>query len=365
MRDAAVITITLILVFLLLGYTYNLVSPYLIKLGVIEKSDKRAVLAPDGGIFRSEDFGRTWAQANKTTDGGELEKSDVFEIKFSPKDARMIYAATAKGLFVSQDSANTWRNILDAKIVFSDEAIVAFALDQKNPQRMYLAAFEVNKRSRILKTKGVGFYEVYSTAAAENKITGLWVDSFDPSVIYAGTTQGLLLVSRDFGESWGIVHEFTGPVGELEMLPSDTRVILVAAGGSIFKSPNQGNTFKQIWQEGGIGATSTLINDLSIDPHDETVIYAATSRGLFRSSDSGLSFTQLKFPIAAEAANVATVYAAREKKNLLLLGINSDIYKSEDAGVSWQIQQLNSSRKVSVVKIKPGDLQTIFAGVKQ
>jgi len=360
MRDAAVITITLVIAFLIIGYAYNLASPYLVKLGVIEKSAQPAVLMPDGGIFRSEDFGRTWTQTNVTLEDAELEKSDVFGLEFLPTDARTIYAATSEGLFISENSANSWRNATDKNIVSADEEIVAVALDPKNPQRMYFASSAAGKRSRILKTKGAGFYAVYSAPETETKITGLWIDSFDPSVIYAGTSKGLLLISRDFGESWGILHEFTASINDLFMLPSDTRVFFLAAGGIIFKSFNQGNTFEKIWSD----AAATLISDLAIDPYNESVIYAATSRGLFRSSDSGSSFSEVKLPIAAQTPNISSVYAPQEKKNMLLLGSDAQIYKSDDAGFTWQIKDLSTSRRISIIKVKPGDLRVIFAGVK-
>jgi photosystem II stability/assembly factor-like uncharacterized protein len=225
---------------------------------------------------------------------------------------------------------------------------------------MYFATFVDGARSRIIKTKGVGFYEVYSTSVSENKITGLWIDSYDPSVIYAGTSKGLLLISRDFGESWKILREFTNAIKDLEMLSSDTRVIYIVTDGLIFKSPNQGNVFTQIWQT---GSAATLITDLIIDPSNETVFYAATSRGLFRSLDSGGSFSEIKLPIGAETPNVSAISAPAVKKDLLLLGINSQIYKSEDAGAAWQIKQLDTSRKISVIAVKPDDPSIIFVGV--
>lgn len=362
MRDAFFITLTLVIGFVILGYAYNLASPYLVKLGVIEKPEKAAALKPDGGVFRSEDFGRIWAQANATTDGGELEKSDVFALQFSPIDSRMLYAATSKGLFVSQDSGNNWRNILDERIMSAEEEVIAFAIDPESPERMYVAAAAAGKRSRILKTKGAGFYEVYSTAAADNKISGLFIDSYDPSAIYAGTAKGLLLISRDFGESWGILHEFTAPIYDVEMLPSDTRIIYTAANGIIFRSRNQGMSWEEIWQE---SSRIALINDLAIDPHNEKIIYAATSGGFFKSVNGGISFEKVKLPIGIEAVPVSAVFASAVKKNLLLLAIDSQIYKSDDAGFTWQIQALNTSRKISVIQIKPDDLRVIFAGVRQ
>lgn len=362
MRDALVITLTLIIAFVILGYAYNLISPYLAKLGVIDSPGRVIVAKSDGGIFRSEDFGRTWAQANETIDGEGISKDNVFALKFSPKDTRMIYAAVSSGLFVSSDSGSKWRNILDSAVVLKDEAVEAFVLDPKSPERMYISVAAPNKISRILKTKGAGFYEVYSTAVSENKVTGLWIDSFDPSVLYAGTTKGLLLISKDFGESWRVLKEFAGAIYDLEMVPSDTRILYLAADGLIFKSVNQGVSFEQIWQA---VPTLTSINDLAIDFNNESTIYAATSRGLYQSVNGGKLFGQIKLPIGSESPNVNTVYVPKEGRGLLMLGVDSYFYKSEDFGGTWQIKQLNTSRKVSEIISKPDDSRVVFIGVTQ
>lgn len=365
MRDAIVITISLIIAFMIFGYAYNLMQPYLVKLGVIEKPTTAVELGPDGGVFRSADSGRTWEQKISVKNDQEFEKSNVFAIKFSPEDPSVLYAATSRGLFISSNSANIWRPIFQESIG-ADESVLAFAIDPKNSQRQYIATYLDKKGTRILKTKGEGFYEVYSSTSLENRITGLWIDSYDPSVIYAGVASGFLLISYDFGESWGIMHDFASAVSDLAMTPSDTRIIYLSAGGKIFKTTTQGNAWQDIspldWE---VKQSSFTVNHIAINSHNEGEIYTATSEGLFRSHDGGASFGLVNLPVSNQTLAINALYLSTVKENLILLGVGSQIYKSDDAGATWQIKNIETSRKINIIAAKPNDSLTIFVGVKQ
>ena len=77
MRDAFIITIILIALFLVAGYMYNVMAPHFAKLGII--SSDFGPEAKDGGLFVSKDFGRSWNQiVDKEED---ISKSSVFGLE--------------------------------------------------------------------------------------------------------------------------------------------------------------------------------------------------------------------------------------------------------------------------------------------
>lgn len=366
MRDAFLITLTLILFFVIIGYTYNLMSPYLVKLGVIEESEGQTLHSkPDGGVFKSVDFGRTWEQKNITVDKIGFFRSDIFEIEFSSDDPRKMYTAGSEGIFMSTDSGETWQNILTDTIRRKNEAIISFKVDPEMPQRMYLATLSSDGQSRILKTKGSDFYEVYSTPAGDNSVTGLWLNLRDTNILFAGTENGLLLVSNDFGESWRILKEFSAGINDLEIVPSKPRIMYLAVSGKIFKTDNQGAKWLDISSSLWTKLDDDFrVLDLEINSYNEGVVYAATSHGLFRTENGGASFTAIYLPTAQVAPFVQALHLPPQRENLLLIGVGSQIHRTNDAGLTWQIKQLDTTRKVNVIKVKPDDWKVVFAGVR-
>lgn len=364
MRDAFIITIVLIIIFTMLGFAYNLLLPNLARLGVIDKPGSTIAARADGGIFRSDDFRRSWIHSSKVEGDDGLEKSDVYDIKFFSQNFNTLYAVTSHGLFVSTTSGDIWQRMPLESAASQNEAVLALSIDEKNPERMYAATFLEKSRSRILKMRAEGFYEVYSTVGPDIKIVGLWVDSRDSNTIFAGTSSGLLLESRDFGESWRAQNEFFGYIHDLEMSPADSRIMYLAVDGKIFKTTDQGKKWSDItpptWKNLDKNFT---VNDITMNLHDSFSIYVATSNGLFRSGNLGASFALIELPSENKTPKVATVHLSNTTKDLLYIGVESQIYKSNDAGNSWQNRQLDTARKVNVIRVKPDDPQVIFVGV--
>ena len=360
MRDAFIITIILIALFLVAGYMYNVMAPHFAKLGII--SSDFGPEAKDGGLFVSKDFGRSWNQiVDKEED---ISKSSVFGLEFDKRNSDVITIATSRGLFRSENMGNSWSSFL-GEALSANEGVGSFAIDPKNRERMYVAPYSTDRGGRILKSKGEGFYEVYSTASKEDRVLGIWIDAFDTSTIYAGTQSGLFLASYDFGESWVVKKEFNEPVRSLYMLTNDTRIMYVTTNKKIYKTLNQG----QSWQDISLSLRNRYgdtfkVNSIAIYPHNESRIYAATTHGLLRSNDAGASFSRIELLAAGSEPRVSSVGLDPSGKDVIYIGVGSQIHKSGDGGISWQIKKLNTSREINVIKVKLDDPSVIFVGIK-
>jgi photosystem II stability/assembly factor-like uncharacterized protein len=366
MRDALTITFILILLFVMIGYLYNLVVPQLERLGVREEHARAISGEKDGGIFRSNDSGRSWAQSSKEKSDDSLSKSDVYDIVFSPRSTLVMHVGTSQGLYYSEDGGSNWTKRKFGRVGNeNDQSVVAIGIDKKSSERMYIAVLAKGERSKILKARDRDFYEVYSTINSKDEVSGIWVDSYDSSTVFAGTLQGLLLESRDFGESWSVQKNFSNPIYDLEMLEDDTRIMHLAAGGKIFKTTNQGTSWTDITYEQWRNLDSNFeIFDIAIDPHTNSHIYAGTNHGLFRSTNSGASFFEINLPIASDSPSVSIIYIDNTVEDLIYIGTGSHIYASDDGGSAWQNKKLDTSRSINVIKVKPDDSRVIFAGTK-
>ena len=365
MRDALVITITIIGISLFAGYVYNIMRPHFEQIGILQPAESRAYTAPDGGVFRSSDNGQSWRQLTNIKDEQRnFLSSDVFNIEFSPDNPDVIYIATSRGAYISANSGDEWSAFVSGALGLG-EPVYAIAIDPKHTQRIYISTSSSGGGGRILKSQGAGFYAVYSTVDYMDNILGIWVDPFNANILYAGTQSGLLLVSNDFGESWQIRKEFSEPVRDLSMLPSDTRVLYATIGiGNIFKSTNQGLSWQDIstplknrYKE------SFTINQLIIDPHNESKIYLATNFGLLNSQNMGFSFSEIELLVAGADPEVFSMGLDPNIPNVIYIGVDSQIHKSIDGGESWQSKKLSTPRSISIIHVKKNDSRVIFAGV--
>jgi photosystem II stability/assembly factor-like uncharacterized protein len=66
---------------------------------------ERVYAASAAGVFRSDDGGQTWQAASRG-----IEAPDAVAIALDPRQPRRLYATTVSGaLYVSDDGASTWR----------------------------------------------------------------------------------------------------------------------------------------------------------------------------------------------------------------------------------------------------------------
>lgn len=362
MREALIITAILIFLSLLLGVMYNIMAPYLVKLGVISQKEEVISLSKDWGVFSTENSGGTWTHRTQSEEEGDLGSTAVFDIQFHPSSRNTLYAATSRGFYASYNKGELWTRIATG-LAKEDEFIQSFAVDPKNPSNIYLAV-SLRQQGRILKSKGTSFYEVFSTASETDHISGVWVDTYDPSTVYAGSQSGLFLESKDFGESWRIKREFQAPIRGLFMAPSDTRIMYLAiGGGKLLRTVNQGGSWEDISGSFGRSPAAFEIHGLAIDTHDENKLYVATSIGLFTSLNRGGSFSPINLLVPSGAVSVRAIALDPKNQNSIYAGLDSQVHKSDDGGKSWQIKQLLTSGKVSVIKVKPDDSKILFAGV--
>ena len=73
---------------------------------------------------------------------------------------------------------------------------------------------------------------------------------------------------------------------------------------------------------------------------------------------------RIELLVAGEEPAVSAVGLDKQIQNVIYIGVDSQIHKSEDGGKSWQIKKLNTARKISVIRPMPDDPSVIFVGVK-
>jgi photosystem II stability/assembly factor-like uncharacterized protein len=188
------------------------------------------------------------------------------------------------------------------------------------------------------------------------------------TTFYFGSVDGGVWKTTNAGTTWEPIFEKqpVASIGSLALAPSNPKVIYVgtgetdirsdlASGNGVYKSSDGGET----WQNIGLKDTRQ-ISKIVVDSTNPDVVYVGAlghaygpnaERGVYKSSDGGLTWKHVldKGPelgaadlaIAATKPSVlfATLWNAHRapwSTYAPLLGAGSGLYRSEDAGETWQ-----------------------------
>ena len=182
-----------------------------------------------GGVYRTDDGGRTWAGKNKGVRADFLPDKHpefgqcVHKIAQNPKRPERLYLQNHWGLYRSDDGGDSWQDM--AKGVPSDFGfpIVAHPHD---PEVAYIIPLESDMframpegKLRVYRTRDGGKSWEPLTRGLPQKDAyeavlrdGLAVDTLDPAGVYFGTRSGRLYGSADGGASWTLLADGLPPV---------------------------------------------------------------------------------------------------------------------------------------------------------
>ena len=177
---------------------------------------------------------------------------------------------------------------------------------------------------------------------------------------------------------------FAGPVNiggritDLEMPEDDLQTIYAgAASGGIFKSTNQGNSWEPIFDE----AASLSIGDIALAPSNKNILFVGTGEanagggslaydgyGVYKSADAGATWEHAGLEnvgsigrVAIDPVNPDKVFVAAMGD---LFGNNPErgLYRTTDGGDSWeQVLVVNDSTGAIDVIIHPQDPSIVYA----
>ena len=242
-------------------------------------------MAPvDGGVWKTENAGRTWRpifDAQPTQSIGSL--------AVAPSDPNIIYAGSGEGLhrpdlsvgdgvYKSTDAGATWTHtgLADA------QQIPRLAVDPRRPERVFAAVLghpygPSEQRGVFRSLDGGRSWQKVLFKDANTGASDIEIDPRNPDVVYAALWEARLGPTEDD-------NDFEG------------------AGGGLYKSTDGGTTWKQL--AGGLPANGVQF-DLAIAPSRPSRLYVTLStlekghyasgqgNGLYRSDDAGASWTRI------------------------------------------------------------------------
>jgi photosystem II stability/assembly factor-like uncharacterized protein len=171
-----------------------------------------------GGVIASRDGGETWTELRE---GLHL---DVHSVACVPGDGDdILYTATGQGFFRSRDSGESWESCCDG---LASVYLVPLAVHASEPEVLFTAATQGRPRywrERVTGAAGTIYRSEDGGSTWNGVMRGLpetltgavEVLATDPSevdTVYAGTTDGMLLMSASRGDGWQVIAQDLPPI---------------------------------------------------------------------------------------------------------------------------------------------------------
>ncbi|MCJ7626872.1 MAG: hypothetical protein MUO50_00660, partial [Longimicrobiales bacterium] len=173
----------------------------------------------------------------------------------------------------------------------------------------------------------------------------------------------------------------TGRIADIQIDPNDANVWYVAtAFGGLWKTVNRGITFEPIFDQEGVAFTTCCV---VVDPNDSAVVWLGTGEnlsqrsahfgdGLYKSTDAGETWERVALEnsehigmITLDPRNSDVVYVAAQGP-LFAAGGDRGLFKTTDGGGSWKnLLQISENTGVNEVVLDPADPDIVYASTYQ
>lgn len=294
----------------------------------------------DGGVFRTTNGGSNWSELPSgmttiqfyygathptqniyyggTQDNGVVKNiigtnwQDIFggdggatEVDFN--NPNIVYTEYVNlAIFKSTNGGQNWTKIMNgipSGPNFSDGTtdrvlfIAPIKMDPNNPNNLVAGTYRVFRT-----TNGGNSWSAISgdltgdgTGSIGAKISALAIAKNNSNVIYAGCSNGRVLVTTNTGNNWSIISSGlpTLFVKDIEISQTNPGTVYVAFSGytngaKIYKTTNFGST----WTNISSNLPNLPVNCIVLNPQNASHILVGTDLGVFETTNGGLSWFQ-------------------------------------------------------------------------
>ncbi len=285
------------------------------------------------GVWRSDDFGSTWALPGDGLIGWKVQW-----VEADPGTAGRVWAAIDSpgdpALYRSDDRGATWVHVTESyegELTMLHPVGYRIAFAPSRPAEIWVPSTNLHYRTRDGGRSWSDFRVPGQDAYA------MAVDPADARIVYAGGQGDAQFLSRsdDGGTSWKVVGR--GLEGSVKILLVDPQrsgtLYATSAFNRLFKSIDLGESFVEL--PSPAEGTQDL-DRLHVDPSDSNALWAATEAGLYRSRDGGQTWARSEEGSGRYLVR-SVAFDPRNPRRMLAASAGGGVYRSEDGGSSWTV----------------------------
>ncbi len=318
--------------------------------------------AVDGGVWETNDAGRTWKPIFDREPVGS-----IGAIAVAPSDPDVLYVGTGEadmrsdiaignGVYKSDDGGRTWQHL-----GLSDtEAIGKILVDPTDPNTLYVAAlghpYGANDERGVYKSTDGG--STWTHVLNKGPNVGAIDLAFDPSnsqTVYAAMWQTRrppwnvyppsngpgsgLYKSTDGGQSWQKISSNGFPANPgrigIAIAPSEPNLVYAvvdAPQGGLYRSKDGGKTWSLASSDQRIWGRGWYFCGVTVNPTDPNDVYVCNT-ALYESKDGGKLFEPIKG--APGGDDYHTLWIDPQNATHRILGVDQGCVVSVDGGKTW------------------------------
>ncbi len=298
---------------------------------------------PGGGLYRSQDAGKTWSHLN----GSGLPEGDWGRVGVDvTPDGKRVYAliqAKKAGLYRSDDGGETWTlENADPRLTSRAWYFNSITIDLHNPDVIYIPNVALYRSDDGGKT-----ISIVRGAPGGDDYHQIWIDPRNSSSMVLGTDQGTT-VSLDRGKTWSTWYN--QPTAQLYHVITDNQFPYVVYGAqqdsgsaAVPSRTDHGQITPRDWFPAG-GSESGY---MAPDPRDPNIIYLSGTYGTVSRYNrrTGLSQDVTPWPVPAFGSEInqrkyrdpwtPVLIFSPADSTTLYLGTQY-VMKTIDGGLHWQ-----------------------------
>ena len=259
-----------------------------------------------GGIWRSDDAGRTWRNL------GLKEGRHIIRIVIHPRDPNTVWAAVVghlfgpneeRGVYKTTDGGKTWKKTL---YVNDQTGCSDLVMEPGNPAVFYAGMWRVKRTPYSMESGGDGSGLYKSTDGGEtwSAITG-----------NKGLPKGV----------WGIVGVAVAPSNSDKLY-----AIIENKEGGLYVSNDAGETWTMNCNDNNIRQRAWYYSKVFVDPKNENLVYCPNVE-FMRSRDGGKTFQSVNTP----HGDHHDLWLDPEDGNRMIVADDGGAQVSFDGGNNW------------------------------
>jgi len=331
--------------------------------GVPGEPDRFYFGAVGGGVWRTDNAGRTW---RPIFDGQPV--ASIGAIAVAPSNTSILYVGSGEadmrsdisygnGMYKSTDGGETWRRIG----LEDTRQIGKVVVDPKDPNRVFVAAlghaYGPNAQRGVFRSTDGGatwsrvLFRDENTGAIDlaldprdsrTLLAALWQTRRPPWNVYPpsnGPGSGLYR-STDGGDTWTPVTGTGLPAEKLGRIrlafapsrPGRVYALVDAKPGGLFLSEDGGLTWKRVSGDRRIWERGWYFAGVTVDPKDADVVYACDT-AMYRSTDGGKTFLPFKGAPGGDDYHQLWIDPADSRR--MILASDQGAVVTVDGGLTW------------------------------